>query len=652
MPEHHLTVCHACQEPVQESADRCPHCNAELPSPEKGTNRTQKVILIALVLGAGLCLLTLVCGLGGYFLFKGEIREKLSIETAPPGSDSGLSMQADGREKGIAGTYQNPEDPSGPLIVFEASPEGRAVIRTKGEGPENILTVDLQDREHAVLEWNGVVLDGKGPLTPVEREALEDLASSDIGQALGVIPLEGSCGKDPQEDARETAALLFPLQMQFKYLIHQRTEAALELIASTSCLGTSASGTQTATRTPILLSPSLPVPVVPGYFPFDREGAVEPAASREPGAGSACLTPPLESASAEYRTNPSAGRVQNPEEIVINEYGPCEATCRGACGADCELNNCTKTTEKRCLEGKDGVLTGYYEEVTSYDCGMHRGCIEHDDCYDSCNQRLGCDTWAAAYCRHSWEGNLSNFLLSENNHCDQRAMAVEGFGSPILWMYGYGPQPLRKTFQYIDPVQKYDPVICPQVFPESTKEESTGVKDLRWVLENVRVNPDNAQSAFFGGGQDPNWFPEERFEGKSLVYGYSETSFTIHDREVDHGYEYHDVTITVTFEAPPEELDPGEEVILAAQASHGGTVNEGGAGSGIQFQYRSEDVAVSPDSVFRYSPWADWFDGSSSAAFQFTAPYPDDGAEFSLTATLWNVPPARVVWTYRAVEAE
>lgn len=652
MSELQLTRCPICQEPNPEDTDQCSHCGADLTAAGKGSrNRTLKVLLIALVLGAGVCLITLVCGLGGYYLFKEEIRERLSSKNTPFESTSGFNLQVDSQGEGLRGTYQELEDQSGPAIEFEVSPEGRAVIQTSLADPKNKLTVDLQDRENAVLEWNGVILDGQGPLTPGERDALEDLASSEVGQALGMIALEGSCGRDPQEDAREIAALVFPLQMQFKYLINERTEAARELIASTSCLGNSASGSQTSSQTPVLLSPSMPVPVVPGYFPFDPEGAVEPAASLEPGAGLACLTSPLGSGSSSNRTNPSAGSSQDAEEIVINEYGPCEATCRGACGADCEPNNCTKTTEKRCLEGKDGVLTGYYEEVTSYECGMHQGCIEHDDCYDSCNQRLGCDTWAAAHCRHSWEGNLTNFLFSDSN-CDQQAIALEGFGNPILWMYGYGPQPIRKTFQYIDPIQKYDSAACPQVFPEETKEESIGIKDLSWELDSVSVNPDNAQSAFFGGGQDPYWFPEQRFEGKSLVYGYSETSFSVHDREVDHGYEYHDVTITVNFEAPPEKLDPGEEVILAVTASHAGTVNEGGSGTVIQFQYRSEDVAVSPDSVFQYAPWADWFDGSSSAGFQFTAPNPDAGAEFSLEATLWNASPATVVWIYRAVEVD
>jgi len=168
-----------------------------------------------------------------------------------------------------------------------------------------------------------------------------------------------------------------------------------------------------------------------------------------------------------------------------------------------------------------------------------------------------------------------------------------------------------------------------------------------WVLTETLVNPTNAPTDFYGGGQTPGYFEESRFEGKHTLYSVSRTSFGIDDRDVDGGYEYHNVSVEASFQEPPAQLIPGQTVELQATFSHGGTAE--GAGIGIQFWYSGDGVAFEPASAFGYYPWHDGFDGTSSATYSFDVPQAYfDGEQFEIYASLWNAEPCLVVWKYRA----
>jgi len=170
-----------------------------------------------------------------------------------------------------------------------------------------------------------------------------------------------------------------------------------------------------------------------------------------------------------------------------------------------------------------------------------------------------------------------------------------------------------------------------------------------WKLVSTEVNPYNEKTAFFGGGQDPDWFPEARFEGKSLVYGTSSTNFTIHDRDVDRDYVYRDVTVSVNFSEPPGVLQSGQLVVLKAAASASGSVNEGGSTAGLTFQYQVGERTLEP--TLSYSPWEiDEYFEDPSLEWTFTAPKASPGGEFTVSASLWNAGPCYVVWTYQARE--
>jgi hypothetical protein len=106
-----------------------------------------------------------------------------------------------------------------------------------------------------------------------------------------------------------------------------------------------------------------------------------------------------------------------------------------------------------------------------YDCGMHPGCIEHDQCYDQCNEQFGCG-WAAAFCRHAQTTDLAT-LMSSPMYCDQKAIGIYGVVDAALWSQGYGPQPLRETFEYPDDTYEAQPALdkCPLVDSDSPKPE-------------------------------------------------------------------------------------------------------------------------------------------------------------------------------------
>jgi hypothetical protein len=180
----------------------------------------------------------------------------------------------------------------------------------------------------------------------------------------------------------------------------------------------------------------------------------------------------------------------------------------------------------------------------------------------------------------------------------------------------------------------------------ATDDNETVAPEKGWMLVDTQVNPNDVPLEYYGGGGTPGWFDEPRFEGKSQIYTVSETSFSVHDVEMDHGYLYYDVTLTTNFEAPPAKLIPGETVSLEASCSHSGQVNDAWSPS-LLFQYQGEGVSISPSSAFWYAPWNEAFDGENSATYSFTVPNTGSG-QITISSFWWNAGMALVVWTYEA----
>ncbi len=170
-----------------------------------------------------------------------------------------------------------------------------------------------------------------------------------------------------------------------------------------------------------------------------------------------------------------------------------------------------------------------------------------------------------------------------------------------------------------------------------------------WKLVKTEVNPNEVPLEYYGGGSTPGFYTDPRYEGKSRVYTINETSFSIHDVEMDHGYLYYDITLTTSFDAPLSDLVPGATITLNATCSHSGTVNDGSPG--LLFEYRVDGASISPSSAFGYSPWNPEFTGVNSTSYSFSVPNTHSG-QIVVSAFWWNAGMAQVVWTYEAEQEE
>ena len=379
----------------------------------------------------------------------------------------GLHLDSRDGDGSVSGRYQYSEDMGSKSIIFSVSPDGKAVFEVDDERTE--LAVDFTTQNAPFISWQGYSIDGLGALSSEEDHALNSLLDSDLAYALAMIPLDLSCQGEENIDPKQLAALLYPLQMRFKYQITDRATAASILAELSECVFNmeQTDNEVVGNLTLLLMAPSNPVPVVMGYFPFDEIGAVEASSSTGNQAMLASLD--LESEltkphlSVSTSTHNDLGFDNGP---IQNEWGPCKARCRGACGPDCTHNNCQFNIEERCEKNQEGQNDGFFSLVHVYDCGVHPACIKHDACYDDCNQRHGCGSWAAAVCMHAGVADPTvpwATIFGLNISCDRTTLNEEDFPNVKAWMRGYGPQPERQIFEYHDKAvaYEYDPVTCP-----------------------------------------------------------------------------------------------------------------------------------------------------------------------------------------------
>jgi hypothetical protein len=414
------------------------------------------------------------------------------------GSPTGLTFEraADGT---VSGSFKYPREQSKESLVFSVSPDGFAGFWLD-DGPEgDMLTVDLRYQEDPRLSWHGVDLDGKGALSPEEEIMLRDLSISDLAYGLVMIPLDIACQPDGLVDPAQLAALLYPLQMRFKYQISDRAAVSQVYASISQCnYGDKVTGPGDNPSL-IFMSAASPVPIVLGYFPFDAEGAIESPTGSGSGYKLAALDAKIWGNDAYALRTPGLSSFGS--DPIENEWGPCSAKCRGACGADCTHTNCIFSYEDRCDKNQEGKNDGYRTAYYVYKCGIHPACIEHDACYDDCNRYYGCGTFKAAICMHAMtlvsmpvEGLLGSYLS-----CDSEVLVTEGPLKAKDWMRGYGPFTASQVFQYTDPQNRYeyDPMYCPleeepqpeEVITQPEEQESPSV-DESGVSPEVEVSPE------------------------------------------------------------------------------------------------------------------------------------------------------------------
>ncbi len=179
-------------------------------------------MIIVLIAAACLCIITL--GIGGYFFFGDQIRDLFS------GQEVGrISLDLDGSDGDLSGTYQYYSVLGGQTVNFSVSAEGNAVFQVDDTPDSEKLIVEIFDESTASMTWNGVTFDGLGSLTPEELAALENMIESDLAHGLKILPQDAACQGENKIDPKQVAALLYPLQMRFKYLITDRQAEARHL---------------------------------------------------------------------------------------------------------------------------------------------------------------------------------------------------------------------------------------------------------------------------------------------------------------------------------------------------------------------------------------------------------------------------------------
>src|SRR5581483_3748738 len=110
---------------------------------------------------------------------------------------------------------------------------------------------------------------------------------------------------------------------------------------------------------------------------------------------------------------------------------PSGSLCRGACGPDCDT--CEHEKEHReCEETPGGHFWWIYPNFEN--CGTHRGCRDHDACYD----------WCAA--THNEKGKLGVILGPCHRRCDFECICDYNLPQCVDWIGGGKPHDGRMLF--------------------------------------------------------------------------------------------------------------------------------------------------------------------------------------------------------------
>lgn len=170
-------------------------------------------------------------------------------------------------------------------------------------------------------------------------------------------------------------------------------------------------------------------------------------------------------------------------------------------------------------------------------------------------------------------------------------------------------------------------------------------QETLWILTATELNPEKAPLAYYGGGKNPVFFPEERFKDMKMIFSVSATNFSVNDRWQDREYIAWDVSISCDFISPEANLVPGKAYQLGAGFTFSGTMSEPHPGQ--VFTYYSPDFSFDPNEPLIYYPSKPGL-GNSFKAWTFTAPAALPGAAIEIQAGLWNAPACTVIWRYEA----
>lgn len=197
---------------------------------------------------------------GGKNIAGGEI--EVSI---PPPEELEITHLA-GNE--VSGSYGD--------VIFTASgtgPQiGHAVFALADEGLR--LEVEI-DHGEATMVWNGVPLEGYGPLTDAQAVESRDLSTSPLARALTMTALDLGCREEARQLANGAyAALLFPWQFVLKYEIADRRRVIVHFLEQSSCSfsGLAEEGVDEPLNVAVLWDANHVVPMTASVFPLDGKG--------------------------------------------------------------------------------------------------------------------------------------------------------------------------------------------------------------------------------------------------------------------------------------------------------------------------------------------------------------------------------------------
>jgi hypothetical protein len=162
-------------------------------------------------------------------------------------------------------------------VRVEAQLDGDVAIASyQVEASDARLDIRLQGQQ-ADMTWNGVTLDGYGPLTPTEAEAMQAITTGPLAAALTMVPLDIGCVENPFDIPAEIyAALLFPWQMTLKYSIARRGQAVRHYMNASRCAfpGNMEPAPTKPQNIAVLWDADHSVPSIHDSFPFNGDGSM------------------------------------------------------------------------------------------------------------------------------------------------------------------------------------------------------------------------------------------------------------------------------------------------------------------------------------------------------------------------------------------
>ena len=118
----------------------------------------------------------------------------LSLACNLPGNKTeSLSLSPRAQDGSVFGSYTNPQGMGDQKILFSVTADGFATYHLEGAPESEWLAVGLNDEQTAIISWQGIVLDGDGPLTNEEQTVLDELMRGELAAGLEMIPLDIGC---------------------------------------------------------------------------------------------------------------------------------------------------------------------------------------------------------------------------------------------------------------------------------------------------------------------------------------------------------------------------------------------------------------------------------------------------------------------------